>query len=185
MKIPPPTDGQARILWYSLTALAVGILLGLIGVLIWGFVIVLSKLSAVILPLALAAIIAYLLDPLVDLCEKRFSRAWSVTLVFLFGSLLVIGLLGTVVPRLIVETQQLVHRVPEYMQHTQERMTKWLSQSRWADRLNRHHSPAETPGRKRDQRSSNNKRCFGPDQCAGDREHQPGQRSRDRAAQRS
>jgi len=146
MNIPPPTDRQARILWYSLTALAVGVLLGLIGLLIWGFGFVLSKLSAVLLPLALAAIIAYLLDPLVDLFEKRFSRTWSVALVFLFGCLLVIGLLGTVVPRLIVETEQLIHRVPEYAQNTQARVTKWLSQSQWADRLDQViHQPEPAP----------------------------------------
>ncbi len=135
MNIPPPTDRQARILWFSLTALAVGVLLGLIGILLWGFGWVLDKLSVVLLPLALAAIIAYLLDPVVDFFEKKFSRTWSVALVFLFGFLLVAGLLATVVPRLVIETQDLIQRIPTYAQKTQTRVTEWLSKSPWPDRL--------------------------------------------------
>ena len=137
MNIPPPTERQARILWFSLTALGVGVLLGLIGLLIWGIGAALGKMAAVLLPLALAAILAYLLDPVVDLFEKKFSRTWSVLLVFLFGFLLVVGLLSTVVPRLVVETQLLIQRVPEYAQHAQSRVTKWLSRSQWTDRLNK------------------------------------------------
>lgn len=135
MNIPPPTDRQARILWFSLTALAVGVLLGLIGMLLWGLGWVLDKLSAVLLPLALAAIIAYLLDPVVDFCEKKLSRTWSVLLVFIFGFLVVVGMLATVVPRLIVETQQLIQRIPIYADKTQRTVTDWLQKSPWPDRL--------------------------------------------------
>jgi predicted PurR-regulated permease PerM len=116
--------------------LAVGVLLGLIGLLIWGFGWVLSKLSAVLLPLALAAIIAYLLSPVVDFCErKKFSRTSSVVMVFLFGFLLVVGLLATVVPRLVVETQQLIHRIPDYTQKGQTEVAEWLSKSPWPERV--------------------------------------------------
>ena len=141
MNIPPPTERQARILWFSLTALAVSILLGLIGLLLWGFGWVLDKLTVVLLPLALAAIIAYLLDPVVDLLEKRFprkrknARAWSVLLVFLFGFILVAGMLATVVPRLIAETQDLIHRIPTYAEKTQTNVTEWLSKSPWPERV--------------------------------------------------
>ena len=136
MNFPPPTERQARVLWFSLTALAVGVLLGLIGLLVWGFGWVLSKLSAVLLPLALAAIIAYLLSPVVDFFEKKkFSRTSSVVMVFLFGFLLVVGLLATVVPRLVVETQQLIHRIPDYTQKGQTEVTEWLSKSPWPERL--------------------------------------------------
>ena len=135
MNIPPPTERQARILWFSLTALAVGVLLGLIGLLLWGFGWVLDKLSAVLLPLALAAIIAYLLDPIVDRFEKKFSRAWSVVLVFVFGFLVVVGLLATVVPRLVIETQQLIHRIPSYAEKAQANLTEWLSKSPWPERV--------------------------------------------------
>lgn len=144
MNIPPPTERQARVLWFSLTALAVGVLLGLIGLLLWGFGWVLGKLSAVLLPLALAAIIAYLLSPLVDLFEKKFSRTSSVVLVFLFGLLLVVGLLATVVPRLVIETQQLIHRIPGYAEKAQTNVTEWLSKSPWPERLSGFFHPTGT-----------------------------------------
>ena len=66
MNFTQPTEQQARILWTSVTWLAVAILVGLIGVLLWGFAWVVDRLSSVLLPLAIAGIIAYVLDPVVD-----------------------------------------------------------------------------------------------------------------------
>ena len=66
MAFPPPTEKQAKILWTSITALAVGILLALIAVLLLGVAWVANTLSSVLIPLAIAGIVAYLLDPLVD-----------------------------------------------------------------------------------------------------------------------
>ncbi|MFN7141266.1 MAG: hypothetical protein ACK4UN_18215, partial [Limisphaerales bacterium] len=71
MNMPPPTEKQARVLWFSLTALAVAVLIGLIGLLFWGLGWVLDKLTPVLLPLALAGVIAYLLDPVVDFLERK------------------------------------------------------------------------------------------------------------------
>ena len=53
MSLPTPTPQQARILWTSLTALALGILLGLTGLLLWGLGWVLERLSSILLPLAI------------------------------------------------------------------------------------------------------------------------------------
>ena len=66
MAFPPPTEKQAKILWTSITALAVGILLALFAALLLGVAWVANTLSAVLIPLAIAGIVAYLLDPLVD-----------------------------------------------------------------------------------------------------------------------
>ncbi|MED5277494.1 MAG: hypothetical protein VYD86_00135, partial [Verrucomicrobiota bacterium] len=64
MAFPPPTEKQAKILWTSITALAVGILLALIAALLLGVAWVANTLSSVLIPLAIAGIVAYLLDPL-------------------------------------------------------------------------------------------------------------------------
>ncbi|MBA4147360.1 MAG: AI-2E family transporter [Verrucomicrobia bacterium] len=122
MNIPPPSDKQARVLWFSLTALAISILLGLISILFWGLGWVIDKLTPVLLPLALAGVIAYLLDPLVDFLErKKIPRTRAIVLVFFAATMLFAGMLATVVPRLIFETGALIERVPAYSQSLHQR----------------------------------------------------------------
>ena len=117
MNFTPPSEQQARMLWTSLTWLAVAILAGLIGVLLWGFAWVVDRLSSVLLPLAIAGIIAYVLDPVVDFFERRsVSRARAILLVFTLLGLIILLLLATIVPRLIYETGELIDKVPEYTQ---------------------------------------------------------------------
>ncbi len=59
MAYPPPTEKQAKILWASVTALAIGVLAGLMGILALGMAKLASMLSSVLLPLAIAGVIAY------------------------------------------------------------------------------------------------------------------------------
>ena len=127
--IQPPSPKQTRILWFCITAVAISVLLCLIGLLVWGLGWVLQQLGSVLLPLAMAGIIAYLLDPLVNFFSRKFSRTVSIILVFTIGILLVVGLLATVVPRLISESRALIHRIPEYSQKSQERIDQWLDKS--------------------------------------------------------
>lgn len=128
MNFPPPSAKQARILWASLTALAVAILIGLLGVLCWALGFILQQLSTVILPLAIAAIIACLLDPVVDYLEgKGVARARAIICVFAFAFVLVGGLIGSVVPQIIDETQQLTRQIPHYANRLQTRLQSWIS----------------------------------------------------------
>ena len=73
MAFPPPTEKQAKILWTSITALAVGILLALIAALLLGVAWVANTLSAVLIPLAIAGIVAYLLDPFLARTASGFA----------------------------------------------------------------------------------------------------------------
>jgi predicted PurR-regulated permease PerM len=130
MSFPPPTDKQARVLWNSLTALAVAILLGLIGLLFWGFALVVNRLSGVLLPLAVGGILAYLLDPVVDFLERRkVPRRRAIALVFLIALAMLLLLLGTVLPRLIFEVGELAEKIPDYASQVQGRLTEWLKKS--------------------------------------------------------
>src|SRR5258708_243271 len=70
MNFPPPTPNQARWLWRSLTALSIGVLVFLAMVVLWGLGQLLRTLATVLLPLAIAGIIAYLLDPVVNFFER-------------------------------------------------------------------------------------------------------------------
>ncbi|MHB8519854.1 MAG: AI-2E family transporter [Limisphaerales bacterium] len=132
MSFPPPTERQARILWQSLTALAIGILLALAGLLCWGLAWVLARLSSVLLPLAIAGILAYLLDPVVGFFERhKVPRTRAILLVFLLGIMLVLLAMATVVPKLIVETNDLINDLPANTEQLQARFSVWLAKSAW------------------------------------------------------
>ncbi|MBI3191367.1 MAG: AI-2E family transporter, partial [Pedosphaera parvula] len=78
------------------------------------------------------AVVAYLLDPVVDVLEKRnIPRPRAILLVFFMAVMLVLILLATVVPQLIYETSQLVDRVPGYAEELRDRLGGWLEQSPW------------------------------------------------------
>ena len=108
MTFPPPTEKQAKILWISLTALAIGILLALTALLLIGVAWIANALSSVLIPLAIAGIIAYLLDPVVDWFHKKrgMKRHSSIILVFIIAVLLVGGLVASIVPALVEAIQK-------------------------------------------------------------------------------
>lgn len=133
MNFPPPSERQSKVIWFCLTAFAVAVVFGLVGILCWGIGWVINLLSPVILPLAVAAVLAYLLDPIVDYVERRgVPRTRAILLVFFVGLALLGGLLATVIPQLAVETKQLVRNVPEHSQKLKER----IESSEFGRRLN-------------------------------------------------
>jgi predicted PurR-regulated permease PerM len=127
---PQPTPIQARILWLGISSLALAILLAFIVGSFWVAVWVAQRLSSILLPLAIAGILAYLFDPLVDLFERRkVPRFRAILLVFFLALMLFLAMLATVVPRLIVETQELINQVPDLSQQLHDKIEKWLGES--------------------------------------------------------
>jgi predicted PurR-regulated permease PerM len=128
MSFPPPTERQARVIWLALTGLAVAALVALVVALVWGLGHVLRMLSPVLWPLAVAGVIAYLLDPVVDFIERKgASRPRAILCVFGLALVIVAGLFGSVVPQLINETRQLAVRIPAYVTRAEQRAEYWLS----------------------------------------------------------
>jgi predicted PurR-regulated permease PerM len=128
MSLPPPSARQARLIWLALTGLGIAVLVGLVVGLIWGLGRVLSILSPVLWPLAVAGVLAYLLDPVVDLIEARgFSRVRAIGCVFGIALLLVACLFASIVPQLIRETRQLAARVPDYANRLEHRIESWAN----------------------------------------------------------
>lgn len=128
MNFPPPTDRQARIIWAALTGLSMLAVVGVILVAVWGVGRVLDALAPVLWPLAIAGVLAYLLDPVVDWLQKKgVPRTRAIVLVFFAVTGLFAAVLGSVIPRVVVETGELVSRVPEYSQRMENRIEGWLS----------------------------------------------------------
>ncbi|MEP2776683.1 MAG: AI-2E family transporter [Luteolibacter sp.] len=94
-----PTRFQQKTLWSAVTGLAMLTL----GALLVGLVYLIGKLfgflQPVLVPLIVAGIIAYLLDPVVRILEKRgLSRLWSVISVFLATLVAITLLVAAVIP---------------------------------------------------------------------------------------
>ena len=126
MPLPPPTAKQARVIWLAVTGLAVATLVALLAGIVWGLGQLLQVFSPVLWPLAIAGVLACLLDPVVDRFEKSgLSRAKAIVCVFSLALLILAAVFGSVVPSLVSETRQLIKRVPEYSAKLQNRLEHW------------------------------------------------------------
>jgi len=115
MSFPPPTSKQARIIWLAVTGLALAAIVALIVALIWGLGWVLHVLAPVIWPLAVAAVLACLLDPVVDLLTRRgVPRTRAIVTVFVLALMIVAGLTASVVPPLVVQSRELAAKSSEF-----------------------------------------------------------------------
>ena len=143
MSVSPPTEKQARVLWFALTALAVAAIAALVVATFWGLAKILDLLSPVLWPLAIAAVVACLLSPVVDFFERRkLPRARAILLVFVVAFALVAGGLASVIPQVVNETQNLVSQVPDYSKRLQTRVTGFLAHP---PEFLRHFLPAPPP----------------------------------------
>lgn len=126
--MPPPTPQQARILWFALTALALGALGGVVAGVVWGLGRVLHLLAPVLWPLALGGVLAYLLDPLVDRLEAlRVPRARAIGLVFASACTLVAGVFLSFVPQVVGEARQFGEKVPTYSLRLKGQLDAWAT----------------------------------------------------------
>jgi len=94
-----PTRFQQKTLWSAATGIAMLVLGSLLVGLVWLVGQIFGFLQPVLVPLIVAGIIAYLLDPVVRLLEKRgLSRLWSVIGVFLATLVVITLLVAAVLP---------------------------------------------------------------------------------------
>ncbi|MEQ1751724.1 MAG: AI-2E family transporter, partial [Prosthecobacter sp.] len=110
-----PTAFQQKALWTAITALS----LTVVGALAIGFVYlgtqVMGYLQPILVPFAVAGVLAYLLEPGVAWLERRgLKRQPSVLLVFLVFSLVLGGLVSWIAPKIGEQTANLAKKVPGY-----------------------------------------------------------------------
>lgn len=102
MKLPSPSHSQAKMFWAAVTILAASVAIIFFTLLILGMAWLAERLATILLPLAVAAIISYLLDPVVDFFEKRdFERLQAIFIVYLMAFLTFTAIAVPVVPKLI------------------------------------------------------------------------------------
>lgn len=126
----PPGESQLRIVWFALTTLAIALTVALIAGAIWGIGKFLNLLGPVLWPLAIAVVIAYLFDPLVNWLERRgIIRTWAITIVFVVVFCAFSGILASVVPQMVKETHKLIQKFPQYRTWAEKRYFEWADRA--------------------------------------------------------
>lgn len=130
MPLTAPTPKQSRLIWWGATALALAVIVGVAVLFFWGFGKLLDLLSPVLWPLAIAAVLAYLLDPAVDWLQRhKVSRSWAIAIVFAGLTCAVAGIIASIVPQLVKETNTLAAKAPTYTAEVQQSIEKWSTRA--------------------------------------------------------
>lgn len=97
---------------------------------------VIYLLAPVLSPFLLAAVFAYLGDPLVDRLQKyKLGRTWAVVIVFSVISLLLILFLLLLVPQIEKQIIYLIHKLPDYLNALQNKILPWLTSQLGMDEI--------------------------------------------------
>jgi predicted PurR-regulated permease PerM len=119
----PPTAWQQKTIWAAITALS---LFAIGWLTVYALVLVgrvLSYLQPLLVPVAVAAIMAYLLDPVVEwLARRGIPRTRAVLVVFAVAVLAVTGILFAVVPQIYSQSVELSKMMPGYVETARGRL---------------------------------------------------------------
>ncbi len=121
------TPAQEKIIWQALAALSLLFIVTL-GIGIFYLLIQAALfLKAVLVPLAVAGVIAYLLDPIISFLQSRgMKRTRAIVLLFISSSLL-LSIFGAIaVPQLYSEAAGLVEDLPRIKGSLLEKSHSWL-----------------------------------------------------------
>src|SRR5215467_10326085 len=110
-----PTPWQRQMMWAALTAGFVVVLVVIVAAVIWTAASIISFLQPILIPVAIAAILSYLLDPLVTRMSRgTLSRTKAVALVFAIGFFALGGLGAWLVPTISIQSANFARQIPSY-----------------------------------------------------------------------
>src|SRR5437764_3349217 len=118
-----PTPWQRKMMWAALTAWFVLLLVVVLGAVIWAGANIVSFLQPSLIPVAIAVILMYLLDPLVaKMSRGTLSRTKAVALVFASGLFALGGLGAWLVPTISIQSANFARQVPAYTDRARDYM---------------------------------------------------------------
>src|SRR6266480_7134220 len=110
-----PNEWQRRAIWSALSALAICFLIFMIVAVIWIMANVVSFLQPILIPVAIAAILAYLLDPLVTrMAANGLGRTKSIMLLFAIAGFGLVAIGTWLLPAIGLQSSNLVKELPQY-----------------------------------------------------------------------
>jgi predicted PurR-regulated permease PerM len=110
-----PTEWQRKAIWSALCALAICFLIFVLVATVWIGANVVSFLQPILIPVAIAAILAYLLDPLVTrMADRGLGRFKAILLLFAIAGIGLVALGAWLVPLIVAQSSSLAHELPAY-----------------------------------------------------------------------
>jgi predicted PurR-regulated permease PerM len=116
-------------MWASLTAIFVVVLIIIVSTVVWVGANLIGFLQPILIPVAIAVILAYLLDPLVTYLARRgFGRTKAILLLFILVFFAIAGLVTWIVPMISVQSASLARQLPAFTIHVRDRVVDLMYQ---------------------------------------------------------
>lgn len=110
-------------MWAALTACFVLLLVVVLGAVVWAGANIVSFLQPILIPVAIAVILTYLLDPLVTKMSRgTLSRTKAVALVFAIAFFALGGLATWLIPTISIQSANFARQVPAYTDRARDYM---------------------------------------------------------------
>jgi predicted PurR-regulated permease PerM len=110
-----PTLWQRKMMWAALTACFLVVLVVIVAGVIWTGASIISFLQPILIPVAIAAILAYLLDPLVTKMSRgALTRTKAIALLFAIAFFALGGLAAWLVPTISFQSANFARQIPSY-----------------------------------------------------------------------
>jgi predicted PurR-regulated permease PerM len=108
-------------MWAALTACFVVVLVVVVAAVIWAGATIISFQQPILIPVAIAAILTYLLDPLVTRMSRgTLSRTKAIALFFAIAFFALGGLTAWLVPALSVQSANFARQIPSYTERARD-----------------------------------------------------------------
>ena len=118
-----PTPWQRKTMWAALSALFVVFLIVIVAAVIWTGANIISFLQPILIPVAIAIILTYLLDPLVTKMSRGgLGRTKTVALLFAIVFVALGGLIAWLVPTISIQSANFAKQVPAYTERVRDRI---------------------------------------------------------------
>jgi predicted PurR-regulated permease PerM len=122
-----PTAWQRKTMWAALSAIFIVLLVGIVGAAIWGASSLIKFLQPILIPVAIAIILAYLLDPVVThLSERRMSRTNAIVLIFMIAFLAIAAFVAWLVPTVSLQGAAVARELPTYTNKARDQVVDWI-----------------------------------------------------------
>src|SRR5213596_1145671 len=116
-----PTPWQRKMMWAALTACFVLLLVVVLGEVVWAGANIVSFLQPILIPVAIAVILTYLLDPLVTKMSRgTLSRTKAVALVFAIAFFALGGFAAWLIPTISIQSANFARQVPAYTERARD-----------------------------------------------------------------
>ena len=116
-----PTAWQRKTMWAALSAVFIVVLITIGCSSIWIVSSLVTFLQPILIPVAIAVILAYLLDPVVTkMCEKGLGRTKAVVALFAIGILSLGALIAWLTPVVSMQANSVARELPQYTQKARD-----------------------------------------------------------------